>query len=288
MNGQILVTDGQIDAALARFGSDQLRDLGDHAGAIASTTARLAVERADVEDIRRLRELERQFARAETPNELRRTDSRLHIGIGVAAQSPRLTAAMAKIHSDLAPLSWGSSWVGRRIGVFIELIAAVGLVIALLFHIKQPVSVLFATNHTGDHNNLGYLGAFLVASLASGFVMFGFDTASSLGEEATDPKKGSPKSILRAVTASFVLGGAILLLGILSAENINDPKISASDGGLQYLVLRALGQPVGTLFLVAIGIAITVCALAVHAACIRAVFAMARDNNLPFARQLSR
>ena len=175
----------------------------------------------------------------------------------------------------------------NSIGVLIELIAAVALVIALLFHVKQPISVIFETNDLGAGNDLGYLGAFLIASLASGFVMFGFDTASSLGEESQNPKKNSPKSILRAVTASFVLGGAILLLGILSAENLNDPKLSSGDGGLQYLVLSALGGPVGTVFLIAIGIAITVCALAIHAACIRAVFAMARDNNLPFARQLS-
>lgn len=175
----------------------------------------------------------------------------------------------------------------NSVGVLIELIAAIALVIALLFHIKQPISVLFDTQDRGAGTDLGYMGAFLIASLASGFVMFGFDTASSLGEESQNPKKNSPKSILRAVTASFLLGGAILLLCILSAENLSDPKLSSSDGGLQYLVLSALGGPVGTVFLIAIGIAVTVCALAIHAACIRAVFAMARDNNLPFARQLS-
>lgn len=176
----------------------------------------------------------------------------------------------------------------NSVGVFIELIAAVALIVALVFHIQQPVTVLFETNGTGEDNNLGYLGAFLVASLASGFVMFGFDTASSLGEEAKDPKRSSPKSILRAVNASFWLGGAVLLLGILSASDLNDPKIASSDGGLQYLILSALGEPVGKIFLSAVAVAIIVCVLAIHTAAIRAVFAMSRDNNLPFARQLSR
>jgi DNA-binding FadR family transcriptional regulator len=114
VNGQIPVTDGQIDAALVRFSSDQLRDMGDHGGAISAATARLAAERTDDHDIRRLHEFVRQFDRAETPNDLRRTDSRLHIGIAVAAQSPRLTAAMARMYSELAPLTWGNSWAGRH------------------------------------------------------------------------------------------------------------------------------------------------------------------------------
>jgi urea carboxylase system permease len=176
----------------------------------------------------------------------------------------------------------------NSIGVFIELIAAVALIVVLLFHIKQPISVIFQTNDAPARHDLGFLGAFLIASLASGFVMFGFDTASSLGEEAKDPKKSSPRSVLRAVNASFILGGGILLLGILSTSDLNDPKLTSGDGGLQYVVLSALGNDLGKVFLSCVAIAIIVCVLAIHTAAIRAVFAMSRDNNLPFARQLSK
>lgn len=54
--------------------------------------------------------------------------------------------------------------------------------------------------------------------------MYGFDTASSLGEETKDPKKTAPKAILRAVTASFLLGGLMLLFGILAAPDLSDPR----------------------------------------------------------------
>ncbi|PDQ34518.1 MAG: amino acid permease [Candidatus Lumbricidophila eiseniae] len=172
-------------------------------------------------------------------------------------------------------------------GVVIELIATVALAIWFVFHINQPVTAIFETNGTGDDRPGGYLSSFLIAALASGFVMFGFDTASSLGEETKDPKKSSPRAILRAVIASFLIGGALLFFGILSAKDLSDPKLGSGDGGLQYLVLQAFGQPAGTIFLIAIAIAIIVCALTIHTACIRAVFAMARDNNLPFARALS-
>ena len=135
---------------------------------------------------------------------------------------------------------------------------------------------------------MGFFGVFLIGAMASGYVMYGFDTASSLGEETKDPKRTAPRAILRAITASFVLGGLILLTGLLAAPDLNDPKLGSADGGLQYIVLSVLGGPFGKAFLVCIVVAVMVCTLAVHAAAIRMMFAMARDNNLPFSRQLGK
>ncbi len=126
-------------------------------------------------------------------------------------------------------------------GVFIELIAAVLLVILLGINIVNPPTVLFDTQGLGADSSLGYGGAFLVAALASAYVMYGFDTASSLGEETVDPRRTAPSAILRAVIASFVIGGLILLFGILAAPNLADPNLGTSAGGLQLIVLQALG-----------------------------------------------
>ena len=120
------------------------------------------------------------------------------------------------------------------------------------------------------------------------YVMYGFDTASSLGEETVDPRRTAPRAILRAVTASFVLGGLILLFGVMAVEDIRDPELSSSTGGLQYVLLQASGTGIGRAFLLAIVVAITVCCLAVHTATIRMMFGMARDNNLPGAARLAR
>ncbi len=46
--------------------------------------------------------------------------------------------------------------------------------------------------------------------------------------------------------------------------------------------------PLGTIFLICIVVAVTVCTLAVHTAAIRLTFAMARDNALPFGEKLAR
>jgi urea carboxylase system permease len=171
-------------------------------------------------------------------------------------------------------------------GVFIELIAAVLLIILLAANITRGPDVLFETQGTGEGHEWGYFGAFLTAALASAYVMYGFDTASSLGEETKDPRRTAPLAILRAVNASFILGGLILLFAILSVGNINSGEIAS--GGLQYIVLDVLGDTVGKVFLICVAIAITVCCLAVHTATIRMAFAMARDNNLPAGEHLAK
>ena len=173
-------------------------------------------------------------------------------------------------------------------GVFVELVAAVLIIVLLAAHATRGPEVVLDTAGTGTGQDLGYLGAFLVAALASGYVMYGFDTASSLGEETVDPRRTAPMAILRAVTASFVLGGLILLFGLMAVEDIRDPQLSSSSGGLQYVLLQAAGSGVGRVFLLAIVVAITVCCLAVHTATIRMTFGMARDNNLPGAARLAR
>ncbi len=117
--------------------------------------------------------------------------------------------------------------------------------------------------------------------------MYGFDTASSLGEETVNPRKTAPSAILRAILASFVIGGAILVFAILAAPNLSDPKLG-QQGGLQQIVLDVMYGPVGKIFLICIVVAVFVCTLAVHTAAIRLTFAMARDNALPFGESLAK
>ncbi|MFD7168311.1 APC family permease [Streptomyces violascens] len=171
-------------------------------------------------------------------------------------------------------------------GVFIELIAAVVLVGLLAAHITRGPSAIVQTSGFGQGQTLGYFGAFLTASLASAYVMYGFDTASSLGEESIDPARNAPRAILRALVASFLLGGLILLFALLATPDLHAKQLSVD--GLQYVVKAALGESVGLAVLWCVVIAITVCALSVQTAGLRLAFAMARDNNLPAGSKLAR
>lgn len=171
-------------------------------------------------------------------------------------------------------------------GVFIELIAAVVLIVLFAIHVVRGPDVVLHTHGTGTGHGAGYLGAFLTASLASAYVMYGFDTAASLGEESLDPSRNAPRAILRALIASFVIGGLILLLALMSVRSLDGEGLATD--GLQYIVLDVLGDTVGKAMLWCVLIAVTVCALAVHTAAIRLAFAMSRDNNLPAASLLAK
>jgi urea carboxylase system permease len=184
----------------------------------------------------------------------------------------------------------GVRWIAliNSAGVFIELIAACLIAIFLAFNVRRGPAVFFSTGGYGAGGGFSYLGDFLVASLASGYVMYGFDTASSLGEETLEPRRTAPRAILRAILASFVIGGAILVFAVMAAPDLHDPMIGSSSGGLQYIVERVMWGPLGKIFLICIVVAVTVCSLAVHTAAIRLAFAMARDNALPFGEKLAR
>ncbi|MDI9931211.1 amino acid permease [Rhodococcus sp. IEGM 1354] len=205
-----------------------------------------------------------------------------------AANAVLLGAILIAITTTINALGVRLMAMINSAGVFIELIAAVLIAILLAANITRGPEVFFSTNGYGAGESGGYLGAFLVASLASGYVMYGFDTASSLGEETVEPRRTAPKAIFRAILASFVIGGAILVFAVMAAPDLNDPSLGSPDGSLQSIVESVMWGPLGTVFLICIVIAVFVCSLAVHTAAIRLTFAMARDNALPFGESLAR
>jgi len=174
----------------------------------------------------------------------------------------------------------------NNVGVAVELTAVVLLIIALAFHIQRGPGVVFDTNGTEEGHSAGYLGAFLVAALMSAYVFYGFDTAGALAEETLEPRRHAPRAILRAITAAFIGGGLIMLVGMMAVGDIHAKELGTS--GLPYLVKSTLGDGLGNAFLVCSAIAITVCCLAVQTAAIRMIFSMARDGRLPFGAALSK
>ncbi|HEY1890529.1 MAG TPA: amino acid permease [Steroidobacteraceae bacterium] len=207
---------------------------------------------------------------------------------GFAANAVVLGTALIAITTVINALGVRLMTMVNSLGVLIELIAACLIAIILALSVRRGPGVFFSTNGYGAGESGGFLGVFLIASLASGYVMYGFDSASSLGEETLEPRRTAPKAILRAILASFVIGGAILAFAIMAVPNLADPMIGSSAGGLQYILEQVMWGPLGKVFLICIVIAVSVCSLAVHTAAVRLVFAMARDNALPFGERLAR
>jgi len=174
----------------------------------------------------------------------------------------------------------------NNFGVAVELGGIILLIVALAVHIKRGPQVVFQTAGTGSGHSLGYLGAFMVASLMSAYVFYGFDTAGSLAEETVEPRSHAPRAIIRAITAAFIVGGLLMLVGMMAVGNIKAKELTVS--GMPYLLKSTLGTTLGDAFLICSAIAITVCCLAVQTAAIRMIFSMARDGRLPFGDAFAR
>lgn len=197
----------------------------------------------------------------------------------------------------------------NNVGVAAEIIGMIGFaLVLLLFNNHQSLGFLF----TGPHNDLqaavpatattpaapatpwtpgfgtGYFGAFVAALFMSLFVIYGFDTAGTLGEETKDPQRNAPRGVLWSIGLSFIAG--LLFLGgtLLSIKDYN--KIESIAQGPNYLqalptiIQDALGPFWGNVYLFVVLIAVFVCTLAIQSATIRLMFSMGRDGRLPFGR----
>lgn len=176
----------------------------------------------------------------------------------------------------------------NNVGVFVELLGVLLLIVLLASVAKRGPSVVLETQGKGVGHTLGYLGPALAASLMATFVLYGFDTAGSLAEETDDPRRRAPRAILLALASVGISGSLLVFTALRAAGDLNDPELGRGSGGLPYIIKQALGAAVGTPFLVVMGFAIFVCTLTVHAAAVRLMFSMARDNLLPCSKALAR
>ncbi|MEV6010123.1 APC family permease [Streptomyces sp. NPDC051976] len=174
----------------------------------------------------------------------------------------------------------------NNVGVAVELVASVFLIIFFFAAAKRgPQVILHTEGHTAG-SSLGTPGAMLVAILLGVYILWGFDTAGSLGEETINPRRTSPRAILRAVFAAGVSGALLMIGALMAVGHVNDPQMSIV--GLPYVVDSVLGHTLGTIALVAVSIAIFVCVLANQTGAMRMIYAMSRDNGLPGSRVLSK
>ncbi len=169
----------------------------------------------------------------------------------------------------------------NNIGVIAELIGAVGLILLLIINIEHGPSVLFETDGTGAGHEWGYFGALLLGAIMPLYVMYGFDSAGSLAEETSDPRRTAPKAIIRALLTAGVLGFLLIAFGTMAVDK------EATAFGLTSITKDVLGETWGNIWLADVALAIFVCCLAIQAMSIRILFSMARDGNLPFARAIA-
>jgi amino acid transporter len=167
-------------------------------------------------------------------------------------------------------------------GVVFEILGMFVFALVLMaFHNHQGFHVV--TNSAGFHVNGS---SFLAAMFMSLFVIYGFDTASTLSEETKDPRRAAPKAVLYSVIGAFIIGG-VFLLGVLVAIPNMGAAVKGSFGPAA-IIEANFSTGFATLYLFVVSAAIFVCCLSILAATIRLCFGMSRDNQLPGSKFLSR
>src|SRR5206468_761997 len=101
-------------------------------------------------------------------------------------------------------------------GVPFEILGMVvfAFVIAVFIH-HQTGAVIFHQ----DATNIA-TGTFLVAMFMSLYVIYGFDTASTLAEETKNPRSEAPKAVIGSVIGAFLIGAVFLYAMLLGIPNL--------------------------------------------------------------------
>jgi amino acid transporter len=179
-------------------------------------------------------------------------------------------------------------------GVVFEILGMfVFAIILLAFHNHQGISVV---THSAGIPVKG--STFLAAMFMSLFVIYGFDTASTLSEETRDPRRAAPKAVLYSIVGAFIIGGVFLLSNLMAIPNVLDGKpfglagAIKANGGFGWspanIITANFPSAFATLYLFVVSAAVFVCCLSILAATIRLCFGMSRDNQLPLSNHLSK
>jgi urea carboxylase system permease len=174
-------------------------------------------------------------------------------------------------------------------GVVFEILGMVVFALVLLiFYHHQSATVVFDSSYLGS----GFTGgAFLAAMFMSLFVIYGFDTASTLAEETKNPRQAAPRAVLASVAGAFVIGAIFLYSTLIAIPDMAKFVTSAGKATIASpadIFNAVLPTWLASVYLLIVLAAIYVCCLAIQTSTIRLAFGMARDGKLPFGRIYNR
>lgn len=172
-----------------------------------------------------------------------------------------------------------------------EVVGSVGLGIWLLaFHRVNDFSVLFSGGDgvAGSTDYLALSGPFLIALAFIGFSFVGFESAGSIAEEVTEPRKNLPKAILFSISFIAVVvmfASLAIILAIPDLDAVRNGEI----GDPVYETLTAqLGSGIAIPIEILFVIGFLASFLALQTSASRMLWAKARDNALPGAAIIAR
>jgi urea carboxylase system permease len=175
----------------------------------------------------------------------------------------------------------------NNIGVGTEILGMLVFALVLLFFANHnSPSILTDTAGTEAATGGSYLPAFALGMFMALFVVYGFDTAGTFGEETIDAGRQAPRGVLWSVAISGIIGTVFLLAIILAIPDV--PKAMTQVFPIADTITATLvydiggtGITVGELYLFVILVSVFVCTLAIQGAATRMMFSMSRDRHLP-------
>jgi amino acid transporter len=174
-------------------------------------------------------------------------------------------------------------------GVVFEILGMVVFAIILvIFYHHQSLSTFTDFSYLGSGFN-NQAGTFLAAMFMSLFVIYGFDTASTLAEETKNPRKAAPQAVLAAIIGAAIIGAIFLFAVIIAIPGDMSKFVSDVGAGKVPFPLVTIIESnfpgwAANVYLLVVFAAIYVCCLAIQTSTIRLAFGMGRDGKLPLAR----
>jgi len=210
--------------------------------------------------------------------------------IGTDLDTERNVAALVLLTTTLLSI-FGVRIVAfvNNTGVVFEILGMVVFAIILvIFYHHQSLSTFTDFSYLGSGFN-NQAGTFLAAMFMSLFVIYGFDTASTLAEETKNPRKAAPQAVLAAIIGAAVIGAIFLFAVIIAVPGDMSKFVSDIGAGKVPFPLVTIIESnfpgwAANVYLLVVFAAIYVCCLAIQTSTIRLAFGMGRDGKLPLAR----
>jgi amino acid transporter len=211
----------------------------------------------------------------------------LGTSIGTDFNTERNVAALVLLSTTLLSI-FGVRIVAfvNNTGVVFEILGMVVFALVLLiFYHHQSLSSFTDTSYLGSGFS-NQAGVFLAAMFMSLFVIYGFDTASTLAEETKNPRREAPRAVLAAIIGAAIIGAIFLVAVIIAIPGDLSKFIANINAGKDPFPLITIIQSnfpgwAANLYLFVVFAAIYVCCLAIQTSTIRLAFGMARDGKLP-------
>jgi amino acid transporter len=210
--------------------------------------------------------------------------------IGTDLDTERNVAALVLLSTTMLSI-FGVRIVAfvNNTGVVFEILGMVVFaLVLLLFYHHQSASVFVDGSYLGSGFS-NQAGVFLAAMFMSLFVIYGFDTASTLAEETKNPRREAPRAVLAAIIGAAIIGAIFLVAVIIAVRGDMSKFIADINAGKDPFPLITIIQSnfpgwAANLYLFVVVAAIYVCCLAIQTSTIRLAFGMGRDGKLPLAK----